>query len=948
MIREFFKKAFDIRDGEIFISFLMQLYIFIIITVLLIVKPTVNALFLSNLGASHLPYGYLLVALIAVVSSYFYNRAIQKFSIKNVAIFSLITFGVSFLVLSALLYYTVINAWVLYFFYTAVSLFAVLATSQFWILANLVYNVREAKRLFGFIGAGAIAGGVFGGYLTSILAPYVGNRTLIFIASILIVSCIPILQIVWRIRVHKLNVYIRKQRKEEKVSGYRSSFHLILKSKHLSYLAAIVGVGVIVAKLVDFQFSDFANAAIPNTDQLASFFGFWFSTFNLIALILQLFLTNRVLRYLGVTSSLLILPLGIALGSLLFLTFPELWVLVIIKGMDGSLKQSLNKAATELSILPIPSIIKNQAKSYIDIVVDSIATGVAGFLLIFIVRKMNLSSSYVTVIILLFLFIWITLIYKLKEAYFDSFRKNLQDSVIFDQESKKNLAKETTLKTVTKILNSKVESEILVLFERLKDHKIKPLKHSIVRLLDHPSNRVKAAAIGQLYAYDRGTAVEKVKKLMLIKDHELVYNALMYLIEHTDHIAETAFRSYLDSESDYMANAALLCLAKESSRNQKLAAKYNLISRIEAKIKEFSAPEIDHRKEKIAELLITIGYTRIPKYYSFISAHFNHKDAYVVKHAIKAAGLTSDIDFLNILIDFLTEKKYRKAATKALKKYGHEIARTLFLLDQKEDLPDKARRHIPRVIEKFKTQTSVKFLIKLLRSRDILIRLEASKSLNKLKRGSVDLKFDQRNLTSLILRESIFYKNTIRATAILQHANDAELQRNEKSDDYEERRLAREGLIEILSFQMEQSLECIFKLLSLKYEKSDMDVVYFGLKTDITETKVNAIEFLDNLLHHRLKSTLLPLLEIYTLQEDTTTIYRTFNLNRITEKKCLARLIKNRGRRIKLAVINLIQYSEDLNDIKLLSKLKKHKNNEVRRFTNIAIERLSADPELQV
>ena len=78
-----------------------------------------------------------------------------------------------------------------------------------------------------------------------------------------------------------------------------------------------------MAKLVDYQFSDFANRAIPDTDELASFFGFWFSSFNVVALLIQLFVTNRVLAWLGVTTSLMILPLGIAVGCLLFLTFPE-------------------------------------------------------------------------------------------------------------------------------------------------------------------------------------------------------------------------------------------------------------------------------------------------------------------------------------------------------------------------------------------------------------------------------------------------------------------------------------------------------------------------------------------------------------------------------------------------------------------------------------------------
>ena len=82
------------RDGEIAISFLMQLYIFIIISVLLIIKPTVNALFLSELGAEQLPYAYLIIASVAVFSSYFYNKATAAFSLKNVGIGLLFFFSI--------------------------------------------------------------------------------------------------------------------------------------------------------------------------------------------------------------------------------------------------------------------------------------------------------------------------------------------------------------------------------------------------------------------------------------------------------------------------------------------------------------------------------------------------------------------------------------------------------------------------------------------------------------------------------------------------------------------------------------------------------------------------------------------------------------------------------------------------------------------------------------
>ena len=53
------------------------------------------------------------------------------------------------------------KGWILYAFYIWVAIFGVITTAQFWLLANHVFDAREARRLFGFIGAGAISGGIF-------------------------------------------------------------------------------------------------------------------------------------------------------------------------------------------------------------------------------------------------------------------------------------------------------------------------------------------------------------------------------------------------------------------------------------------------------------------------------------------------------------------------------------------------------------------------------------------------------------------------------------------------------------------------------------------------------------------------------------------------------------------------------------------------------------------
>ena len=497
MLPHFFKRVFDIRQGEFKVSLWMLTYIFLIISTLLIVKPTVNALFLSELGIESLPFAFLMVAVIAILSSHFYSKALQRFSLQKVIESTLLISIILLVGLGILLSLNIINVYILYFFYVWVAIYAVLSASQFWVLANLVFNVREAKRLFGFIGSGAILGGIFGGYLASILAPLIGVEALVFIAACFLTLCIPLLRKIWINRVEKLNPFKQKKR-----TIYRAErpFALIKRSKHLLYISCIVAVSVVVAKLVDYLFSAFAASAISNPDELASFFAFWFSTFNLLSLVVQLFITKRMVGVWGVGMSLLILPVGILLASSVFFVFPELAVIIVIKAMDGSLKQSLNKSAIELLSLPLPFELKNKTKSFIDVVVDSIATGIAGFILIFVIEGLELDAIYIARIIVILVGIWIYFVIKVRTEYFRTFRNNLQ-IVTHSNDKEKRVEPSTSsiLKGMKTVFEKGSESQILFMLKKIQEINDKRFVSDVQKLLKHPSDKVKLAAIQNLY-----------------------------------------------------------------------------------------------------------------------------------------------------------------------------------------------------------------------------------------------------------------------------------------------------------------------------------------------------------------------------------------------------------------------------------------------------------------
>ncbi|MEZ4982420.1 MAG: hypothetical protein R2769_12725 [Saprospiraceae bacterium] len=487
---------------------LMQSIIFLLIATLLIVKPTVNSLFISKFGVQSLQrllYSYNFAAVIST----FYSRVLLKQSLLKIFLGIQIFSIISLVVFGVLLQLNFLEGWILYLFYVWMAIFGILSASQFWILANIVFNAREAKRLFGFIGSGAIAGGIFGGYLTSVLAELIGSENLLFVAALLLSICIPLTRKTWKKYV-LLNQ--TKYQQKKRLTGFsKHPFQIIRQSKHLSLLAGIIGISVLVAKLVEYQFSAIASEKIPDPDDLTSFFGFWFSNFNLISLIIQLFLTRRIIEKFGVGRSLFFLPGSIGLGALCVVFFPELWAAIFIRLADGSLKQSINKAAIELLALPIPVEIKNQTKTFIDVFIDSAATGLSGIILIFVISGLDLPLEWVSLINLLMVGVWIYFALKVQKEYLNSFKINLG----LQQEGQGFLlkSKNADLEQIRTVLKNGSEKEILFVLEQLRAFPHKQLFSETLECLENPNARIRAAAIKTLYFYKNQNSSERISEM---------------------------------------------------------------------------------------------------------------------------------------------------------------------------------------------------------------------------------------------------------------------------------------------------------------------------------------------------------------------------------------------------------------------------------------------------
>src|SRR5215813_9069479 len=191
---DFVERIFDIRRTEVPRVLLMSAYLLLIIASYSTAKAVRDSLFVTKIGPAQLPYVYLLIAGAMGLVSLVYTRAVARSGLHRlVRITSLI--AISNLLLFWLMFRQNSTIW-FYVLYVWVSLFGAITASQFWLLATHVFNPREARRLFSWIGVGGILGGVLGGALTNRMAHWFGTESLLIVcagtmtATLVLLKCV--------------------------------------------------------------------------------------------------------------------------------------------------------------------------------------------------------------------------------------------------------------------------------------------------------------------------------------------------------------------------------------------------------------------------------------------------------------------------------------------------------------------------------------------------------------------------------------------------------------------------------------------------------------------------------------------------------------------------------------------------------------------------------------
>ncbi|PHI19529.1 hypothetical protein CEQ90_12585 [Lewinellaceae bacterium SD302] len=895
-----------IRPGEWKVVLLLQLQIFLIIAVLLIAKPAGSALFLARFGSGALPYMFILTALVAGGVSTAYSSALKYYSILQVnlwsiaiCIFSLLGFALATAMPGA-------KDVVAIGLYLWVALFGVLAASQFWLIANLVFDVRQAKRLFGPIGAGAIAGGIVGGYVANIVVKEFGFRPLLFVAGLLLLPTILITIYVWRKHIQGKVPKLARRRKRANLQ--ESPYQIIVGSKHLMLLCGIVSLSVITAKLVDYQFSALALRRFANEEHLTAFFGFWFSTFNVIGLIIQLLFTHRIVKYLGISGALAFLPAGLTLGAVAMFFMPGLNTAIFSRLTDGSLKQSLHRAGVEMLFLPVSREVKGRIKTYIDVFIDSAAGGIGGLLLLLLVDGFGFMPAHISYLVFFLALGWLTCVILIRDEYLTAFRMQLE-SLVPDNQKKKSLKSKhkEVMDGFLKVLEDREsidkEQQLLYVLERTESMEGEEFNERIGKLLNHQSERVRARAIRNLTLRHQTNLLDKILP-MTSDTSDLVKNAAFeYLVSHFPKTARELIDEQLKHPDPLVSGSTFIALINERNNHRYIASTWDLPGLFQLKVEMLPAIFLaEDRKAWTLVLIRAAGKAPFAVARQFLAEQLESPNDEFRHAAIVAVGESLDERWLLRLIDFLSEAPDRPHARAALVQYGMGLIDLLPTYFRNDEIDIEDIRRLPVVMEGIESEKTVGLLFAMIDKyypNDLETRIEAIRSLNAMQRDFSDLRIPPGPVYREIAREIKIYRLTL---------NSLNCQRMLIADCSGELREGRNRLITLLQQRHNNNMNRLFRLLGMRYGATDIIPIYRGMRSEDRSHRISALEFLDNLLDNSLKRMVIPVLEQETAIDHATPPEDGWSNLQYQQFR---RILRGRDVRLKLATLHLMGWLEE-------------------------------------
>jgi AAA family ATP:ADP antiporter len=384
------QRAVNIRRDEVGPTLVAALFFFCVLTALMVVRPAREALGMQR-GIEAIRWLFIGTVVVTLVVNPLFGLLVSRFRRLVFVNATYLFFAGGLLAFYALLVLAPahIGERTGQVFYVWFSVFNLFATMLFWALMADRFSLEQSKRLFGAIAAGGTLGAIFGAWLASLLARPLGTPALLPVAVGFLLLALAAAWGLTRLRTDRLEPAGGGRGEAPASPGVIGGsawegLQAVFRSPYLLAICAYVLILAVMATFVYFTRLQMVAALGTNLDMRTATFARIDMITQVATLVLQALVTGHLMRWLGVSVTLALLPITVALGFTGLAIIGSLAALVAFEATFRAVQRGIMRPARETLFTIVPRADRYKAKAFIDTFVyrggDVIGAQTEGFL----------------------------------------------------------------------------------------------------------------------------------------------------------------------------------------------------------------------------------------------------------------------------------------------------------------------------------------------------------------------------------------------------------------------------------------------------------------------------------------------------------------------------------------------------------------------------------------
>lgn len=810
-----------------------------------------NTLFLNSFTQDMIPKAIVISGITGIVLTSLYSFFQNRLQFSTLAAVNLFTvFIITFLLRAG--YYFSDTKWLAFALFVLMGPLNIVALVGFWGTVGRIFDLRQGKRIFGFIDTGQVVGVIISSFSIPFLVT-IGMQTknLLYISAVSMFFAVIFQLIISSKYPERLKV---KSTKEAKSSTFADTF----KIPYVRTMALFVIFSMLIAFFVHYLFLAVAGERFDNPEELAKYFGGLMGSLTFVSVLIKAFVYGPLMKTYGLKISLLVSPIvmmiitlcsalvgsffGYTLESASFTFF--FLLISLSKFFQKALKDSIESPVLKLIYQSLPPSIRHEVQARVDGTINETAALASGVILTVLGLFSFINLIHYSYFLIGFIFIWFFISLRLFKGY----RKTLKETL--DNASKKDIEVD-------------VQDEWLNTIEHIR-----------------PSERLKLVDVSKpwlLHGFIEEAVISAKGKELELACEYIEQKALVNLRGALEKRVESA-----------LTNDDKQTLSKTLNYLNELGK----ISVDEIKIKELLSSKNFDDRVLAAKLIGVSSNSALKQSLTFLLRDLVPQ---VKKQAIWAARGTRSKELISFLIDFLDKDDYAPLAHAALMQSGEIGLEMLMLAFNRSGASDNFRKRIIRIIPDTGSVIAQSVLFSKLSIHSNL-KTEVLDGLLRL-----DFTTDDRE--SLLLHQMLVEQAGVCAwnLNLLHHCPPEDKAPHLKDE---------------LEYEYSTSRHNLFQLLKLQYDKSSIDAVIENLDAGTGESISFAIELLDTFVIEDLKPYIFPLLEDASLSNKIWALQSYFPLREYTHEELLKAVINRNenimGKRAKIYALNAFRNLENL------------------------------------